>query len=1025
MEGSDVLDKLQALDAGSDTVNRLKKEQEQKAAEDPNNQKGKSFNAAEVLAAQGLGGKEVTVDENAENFGKEGSKQEEKSSIARYIKNRPLEDVFNEFDTDGSGLLDLDEFTAMLPKLGIKVSEAKALKYFRMCDADNSGEIDLTEFKVALYTIDPTKGNTVGFKPKDILSPEDAFKMFDEDQSGKLDEDEFALCLEYMGLDVSDAKQEALFKKYDKDRSGTIEYDEFKTVWLQVSDPRKELAKRGIEVGQYESKFVLQRKLQEIVAKEEDEEAHAMALAEKFREHELDMVERREALEKASERRDEELANALDIGGQVYVFGLGASNQFEGTAEKMYPDFGFFDVVQRIWNQRVHPKVKPKKILTGKEARGELPDFDDDEEEDDDDESRASSGEEDSDDYDSDESDGEDYVMTAAQRRKRKAQLEKQRKLEEELEEQRKKEQEEQERLNKLEASPFMGLTVASSTCGLWCRGVIQAEIGENTAFALTKHGEILCWGGRNKWFGVGGLQASSVGNQDEEKKTGGDLTARSRTLLAWESPFGKMESKLEAIEDAPSSETKSKSKSKRPMIKNEPTEKTIKEGEEKEEKDGGNDIEKKGENKDEQGEEGSQNNENAVGEEEDDEESLMTREERLQYMLNDFIVGNKKVDQEKLDEISAENYKVVSMYLDVWIPPPIRSERLSFMEDNLLPKIDFFTIKTMLELRKKATQNKNKIELIKMLRDDLDFEHSMIEEAEVEQLKQISLEIVQCISTKKAAKEKLLRQQFAQIWDPLFDEQEHYKEEREKEEKQLEDDVENLLDEKWMAFIKKRMDALRIDKERENAADSRGNKKRKRKTKRKNRSKSQKVKQNEVIDIPVAGFTSRAPQRIVHMNKNAAVRCISVGAFHVGAVHQTGQLYSWGDGNFGRLGLPMKNTYMNTVNDKLGARKLRYVAREDRQKPTKVDALANKNVVQLSCGYSHSGAIDSQGQLYTWGSGVSGKLGLCEITEEFECYCPEPTLVKLPGKRRLLKIACGNSHSAAITISGELFVWG
>ena len=35
----------------------------------------------------------------------------------------------------------------MLPKLGIKMSNAKSLKYFKLCDTDGSGEIDIEEFK--------------------------------------------------------------------------------------------------------------------------------------------------------------------------------------------------------------------------------------------------------------------------------------------------------------------------------------------------------------------------------------------------------------------------------------------------------------------------------------------------------------------------------------------------------------------------------------------------------------------------------------------------------------------------------------------------------------------------------------------------------------------------------------------------------------------------------------------------------------------------------------------------------------
>jgi EF hand len=58
------------------------------------------------------------------------------------------EAVFALFDTDGDRVISFDEFKAILPQLGIKVSMPKALRYFRNCDKNNNGVIDLEEFKV-------------------------------------------------------------------------------------------------------------------------------------------------------------------------------------------------------------------------------------------------------------------------------------------------------------------------------------------------------------------------------------------------------------------------------------------------------------------------------------------------------------------------------------------------------------------------------------------------------------------------------------------------------------------------------------------------------------------------------------------------------------------------------------------------------------------------------------------------------------------------------------------------------------
>jgi hypothetical protein len=57
----------------------------------------------------------------------------------------------------------------------------------------------------------------------------------------------------------------------------------------------------------------------------------------------------------------------------------------------------------------------------------------------------------------------------------------------------------------------------------------------------------------------------------------------------------------------------------------------------------------------------------------------------------------------------------------------------------------------------------------------------------------------------------------------------------------------------------------------------------------------------------------------------------------------------------------------------------------------------ADACVHQVSAGHSHSAAVTDTGALYVWGSGVSGKLGLGPITEEFECFAPVPYMLRFP----------------------------
>lgn len=74
----------------------------------------------------------------------------------------------------------------------------------------------------------------------------------------------------------------------------------------------------------------------------------------------------------------------------------------------------------------------------------------------------------------------------------------------------------------------------------------------------------------------------------------------------------------------------------------------------------------------------------------------------------------------------------------------------------------------------------------------------------------------------------------------------------------------------------------------------------------------------------------------------------------------------SWGDGEDGKLGHGDTLT-LDT--------------------PKIIESLLAKRVVYIACGSSHSAAITSNGELYTWGQGQYGRLG---HGDEVSKYTPE-----------------------------------
>ncbi|KAK4278882.1 hypothetical protein QN277_016663 [Acacia crassicarpa] len=112
-----------------------------------------------------------------------------------------------------------------------------------------------------------------------------------------------------------------------------------------------------------------------------------------------------------------------------------------------------------------------------------------------------------------------------------------------------------------------------------------------------------------------------------------------------------------------------------------------------------------------------------------------------------------------------------------------------------------------------------------------------------------------------------------------------------------------------------------------------------------------------------------------------------------------SGKLFTWGDGDKGRLG---------------------HGDKEAKLVPTCVAALVEPNFCQVSCGHSLTVALTTQGHVYAMGSPVYGQLGNPQVDGKL------PTRVegKL-SKSFVEEIACGAYHVAVLTSRTEVYTWG
>lgn len=125
----------------------------------------------------------------------------------------------------------------------------------------------------------------------------------------------------------------------------------------------------------------------------------------------------------------------------------------------------------------------------------------------------------------------------------------------------------------------------------------------------------------------------------------------------------------------------------------------------------------------------------------------------------------------------------------------------------------------------------------------------------------------------------------------------------------------------------------------------------------------------------------------------------LSACGFHTGCLTADAEMYTWGEGKFGRLG---------------------HGAERNCHVPRLVETLIGKRPRQLSCGGFHTAVVTEDGRLYTFGGGEHGQLGHNDRVNRVK-----PTFVQALDGVFVSQITCGWSHSVALTNKGKIFTWG
>jgi alpha-tubulin suppressor-like RCC1 family protein len=153
---------------------------------------------------------------------------------------------------------------------------------------------------------------------------------------------------------------------------------------------------------------------------------------------------------------------------------------------------------------------------------------------------------------------------------------------------------------------------------------------------------------------------------------------------------------------------------------------------------------------------------------------------------------------------------------------------------------------------------------------------------------------------------------------------------------------------------------------------------------------------------------------------ENCVISLVS-GMSHSLSVLSTGEFVSWGSNEFGQLGTESESYLAYYLLEPAVVSPVSF----PRQ-------LASIRIVSIAAGAWHSACVTAEGEVFAWGRGTDGQLGLEPVSgllqrkpASADWFCPRPAAVTALSGRNVQQIYCGSNYTIVKTGDCKVFAFG